>query len=141
MKRTPAKPAQREIVHDPALPRVAQAAQIALLILASSGRQTWSKLAADPAAQTGITISAAQQDLLDEFLSVIHLLSTAPARTLYCCPVCERWALIDPKDAPPARCSLTFGCQERTVKASTVAPRFPKNVPVDSVPTNQAAGS
>ena len=128
----------REIRHDTTLPPIAQAANLALLILARTRRSTWAKLAADPAAYAEITITPAQQELLDTHLDVISLLATAPARTLYACPTCDRWALIEPKAAPPARCNLTLGCEGRPVKASTVAPRFPKSVPAAKASTVEA---
>jgi hypothetical protein len=122
----------REIRHDTSLPPIAQAANLALLILARTHRSTWAKLAANPDTYSEVAVSADQQALLDEHLDVIALLATAPARTLYACPACSRWALIEPKAVPPARCNLLLGCEGRPVKASTVAPRFAKQTPAAS---------
>lgn len=130
-----AKKRERPIRHNTALPPVAQAANIALLILGAASQCSWATLVKNPDSYAHIIVSPAQQQLLDDYAYILPYLfkgrkpngakdtESGQTRSLYACPVCGRFAFID-KGAPPARCNLTLGCPGRAVKASTMSPRF-----------------
>ena len=123
----PKKKPVRQIRHNTLLPPVAQAANIALLIIGASGKSNWAAVVADPDSHAHVRVTEAQQQLLDDHSGILPIVSKQPAQSVYACPVCGRFAFIG-KGAPPAKCNLTLGCSGRTARASTISPRLPKSV-------------
>ncbi len=130
MSSAPKKPKLIPIRHNTTLPPVAQTANLVLIILAKAGKNSWSTLITDPEKFANILLTEEQKQLIRDHQYLLSYLATAPVRTVFACPICERFAFID-KAPPPSRCTLTLGCPGKPVKATTTAPRLTATKPVE----------
>lgn len=104
--------------HNPNLAPVGQAVQIALMVLVKAKKNDWAALVADPDCYRDIDLNEHQQVLLNEHAELLPVLSRKPLVSIYSCPACGRFALLD-SAAAPARCNLTLGCDGRPSKSTT----------------------
>lgn len=111
------------IRHNTALPGPAAAANLAMIILGKSSKNTWADLVVDPASYAHLRVSDAQRQLLIEYGEILPFLARKPMQRIYACPECGRWACID-KAPAPARCGLTLGCTGRPERASSQQPKI-----------------
>lgn len=116
--------AVKHIRHNLTLPPIAQAANLALIIMGAAKVSTWKDLVNHPENRAHLRLTPEQQQLLDDHADLLDSLCRTPLRTIYTCPTCGRFAYID-KAASPTRCNLTLGCSGTPVKATTTAGRLP----------------
>ena len=112
----------RTFRHHTDLPEVAQAANLALLILGAAKCSVWADLAITEHAREHLRLTRAQQELLDRHANLLPYLCRTPIRTIFVCPTCNRFAFID-KGTAPTRCTLTLSCDGKPVKAPATAAR------------------
>lgn len=127
-KRTP-KP-RPALVVESGYPPVAQAAAIAMRLLAEGGASTWNQFASDDdtyrtKALSKVSVSPEQGALLDKFAEVLTWLVRYPktedkaavSTTIALCPTCNEFTIVT--SAAPTTCRVTDECRRIAEDAST----------------------
>lgn len=112
------------IRHDPSAPHVAQAAQVALVVMAITRKPDWAAVVADvDGALDKVELTDEQQTLLEEHRGILPYLSRGGVggtlRTLFACRECGRFAFTSGAGAAPARCIMSLGCLGSPMKAKS----------------------
>lgn len=117
-----------EVRHDENAPPVAQAAQIALVIMAITRKPDWNAVVADTDCQLDkVELTSEQQRLLEQHREVLPYLTRGGVlRTLFACPSCGRYVFTAGAGTAPARCTMTLGCTGAPVKAKSQQQRAVK---------------
>jgi hypothetical protein len=100
------------------VPRSFRAVEIALVAIKQNRFETWAELVksgADP------RLTPEQLDLVESELAIVNQIQVTAKKlvTLTYCPVCSRIAFFG-VGTMPSKCTLTFGCTGKPVKAGAV---------------------
>ena len=117
--------APKSVRHNPDVPPIVAAAQIAMVILTTTKHNVWRDLVLDPASHAAVILTDEQQAILEANRHILPWLQRKPVRTVLACDSCDRFVFTDTASAP-ARCTLTLGCGGKPVRASTTAYSEPK---------------
>lgn len=121
------KPPKRPL-HDPKMPQVVQAAQIAFGVMKAVGANSWPGVVEvaqrDVDIRTLVTLTDEQQAILDQNASILQYLIVKPATTVDACTTCGKHALSSGA-AGSKKCTRTLHCPGTIVRAALV-PKYAK---------------
>lgn len=115
---------------NPALPPIARAGNLAILILKAAKVSSWSGITSEN--MTGFEITDEQRALLEAHLDTISYIRVPMDRggegiTVACCDKCERFSFLSMSAPVSKKCSLRLGCSGMMFKATSGAARIPKS--------------
>lgn len=136
-------PKPKEFRTNTALPPVARAANLAILVMKAVKATSWAQVTEELMASA--KLNDYQVKLIEEHMAVVSLLrvplsaKTGDGVTVIVCDKCERIALVSSSSVASKKCTLSVSCKGTVYKAGATQARVAKEAPEEAPEPEQPA--